>query len=70
MNIKEQALKEIRTDKDIIKDLTIKLNITPEQVKDLLIRYAFNKLVLINDATTNDEVADILKYKYLESKNE
>ena len=65
MNIKEQVLTGIVYDTDIIKHLTMELQLTTEEVKNLLIRYAFNKLVLLEDVTNNNEVADVLKRKYM-----
>jgi len=70
MRIKKHVIANIRSDKDIIKELAPKLDITPKQVKDLLLRYAFNRLVLIDDATTINEIADVIKYKYMENENE
>jgi D-hexose-6-phosphate mutarotase len=69
MKIKNDVLEEICANESIIKDLSIDLNITCSQVKDLLIEYALNKFFAIDDGT-GMEVANILKHKYMEIKNE
>jgi hypothetical protein len=64
MKIHEQVLEEIRTNEDLVKDLSTKLDITCEQVKDLLVEYSLDRIMRHDDG----DVEDILKYKYLESK--
>jgi len=68
MNIKKEILDEIRDIEDmrIVEYLSKNLDITHDQVKDLLIRYAFNRCCKTDDACSEEEIADLLKRKYLE----
>ena len=69
MKIKNNVLGEICANESIIENLSMHLNITCSQVKDLLIEYALNKFFVIDDGNT-DELANTLKHKYLEIENE
>lgn len=69
MKIKNDVLEEICANEHIIKDLSIYLNITCSQVKDLVIEYALHKFYVTDDGTV-EEVANTLKHKYMEIENE
>lgn len=67
MNIKANILEEIRTNEDIIQTLSVKLDLTCEQVKDILIEDSLINLYCdrpyIDD---EDAIIEYLKNKYLE----
>jgi len=64
MNIKENTLEEIRTNEDIIRELSWSLDITCEQVKDILIEDALTSLLRYSAASSM--LAEQLQDKYLE----
>jgi hypothetical protein len=68
MNIEKEILAEIRglEEMRIVQYLSKNLGLTQEQVKALLIRYAYNRCCMTDDACGIDEIADLLKRKYLE----
>jgi hypothetical protein len=67
MNINESALEEIRKNEDIIRTLSVELDLTCEQVKDILIEDSlinlYCDLPYIDD---EDDIIEYLKNKYLE----
>ena len=66
MNIKEHVLKEMRANESVVKSLSESLDITHEQLKDLLITYAFDRLSIVDEAFSEKEVESYLKFRYME----
>ena len=66
MNIKEHVMKEIRANESVVKSLSESLDITHEQLKNLLIAYAFDRLSIVDEAFSKDEVEIYLKFRYME----
>lgn len=66
MNIKENTLEDIRTNEDIIKNLSRELYITCEQVKDILIEDSLNNLYIFSLSLDESDIIEYLKNKYLE----
>lgn len=65
MNIKENVLEEIRTNEDIVKELSIGLDLTCEQVKNILIEDSLAEIATFC-ADINDMVEHLRK-EYLEN---
>jgi len=65
MNIKENTLEDIRTNEDVIRELSRGLDLTCEQVKDILIEDSLNNLYFLR-ALSEDEIIEYLTDKYLE----
>ena len=65
MNIKESTLEYIRTNENAIRELSIELDLTCEQVKDILIEDSLNDLYFLR-ALSEDEIIEYLTDKYLE----
>ena len=64
MKIKANILEDICTNEYIIRELSWLLDITCEQVKDILIENALTNLLRYSDST--EEAAEQLQDKYLE----
>lgn len=65
MNIKENTLEDIRSNEDIIRNLSRELDLTCEQVKDILLEDSLNNLYIFSTLDENG-IIEYLKNKYLE----
>jgi hypothetical protein len=67
MNIKENTIEEIRKNEEIIRTLSVELDLTCEQVKDILIEDSLINLYCDLPYIDNeDDIIEYLKNKYLE----
>lgn len=65
MNIKENTLEYIRTNENAIRELSRELDLTCEQLKDILIQDSLDNLYFVRELDEND-IIEYLKNKYLE----
>ena len=65
MNIKENTLEDIRSNEDIIRNLSRELDLTCEQVKDILLEDSLNNLYIFSTLDENG-IIEYLTDKYLE----